>query len=138
MTTMTSDKAEQLGAGSAGVSGASAMGAGSSGMNPPGMNPSGVGTSGAGSADGTLTVEVTEIPVTGGDDADCGVGVAGNTKQVLSEVVPAVKADAQDLKFRTEDYVIEQPLKAIGIAAGVGFVLGVLWSAGGRRSSRRC
>ena len=103
MSTMLSDKAEQLGAGSAGVIG---------------------GSAGTGST-GTMTVEVTEIPVGGGD---CGCpGMAGNTKQVLSEVVPAVKADAQELKFRTEDYVIEQPLKAIGIAAGVGFVLGVLW-----------
>src|SRR5687767_918706 len=113
-TMLSSDKADQLGAGSMGVSG---------------TGNSSVGSSGAGSA-GTMTVEVTEIPV-GGDDANCGcAGVAGDTKQVLSEVVPAVRADAQELKFRTEDYVIEQPLKAIGIAAGVGFVLGVLWSAG--------
>jgi hypothetical protein len=84
-----------------------------------------------------MTVEVTEIPVGGGDDADCGcTGVAGNTRQALSGVVPAVKADAQDLKFQTEDYVIEHPLKAVGIAAGVGFVLGVVWSAGGRRNCR--
>ena len=127
MSTMLSDKAEQLGAGSAGVSGTGASGAGGS---------SAAGSIGASSA-GTMTVEVTEIPVTGGDE-DCGcAGMAGNTKQVLSDIVPAVKADAQELKFRTEDYVIEQPLKAVGIAAGVGFVLGVLWSAGGRRS-RRC
>lgn len=90
----------------------------------------GVGSTGLGSGD-TVTVEVTEIPV-GSDLGSGGVGlagkgVAGNTKQVLADVGPAVKADAQELKFMTEDYVIEHPLKAVGIAAGVGFVLGVLW-----------
>lgn len=125
MSTMLSDKGEQLGAGSPGAAGLGASGAGMGGL---------------GSA-GTMTVEVTEIPVTdsgaGAGLGDCGcAGVASNTKQVLADVGPAVKADAQELKFRAEDYVIENPLKAVGIAAGVGFVLGVLWTASGRRSSR--
>lgn len=84
---------------------------------------------GAGSGLGTsdVTVEVTEIPV--GDHLG-GVGsepIASNTKQVLSDVGPALKADAEELKYKTEDYVIEHPIKAVAVALGVGFVLGVLW-----------
>ncbi|HEX8915318.1 MAG TPA: hypothetical protein VF796_23395 [Humisphaera sp.] len=51
------------------------------------------------------------------------------TKEAVAEVGHAVKADAYQIKDQAETYVMNQPLKAIGIAAGVGFVLGVLWNS---------
>ncbi len=51
-----------------------------------------------------------------------------HTSQAVADVGQALKADAQDLRFATEDYIVEHPLKTAGIALGVGFVLGVLWT----------
>jgi ElaB/YqjD/DUF883 family membrane-anchored ribosome-binding protein len=51
-----------------------------------------------------------------------------HTKQVVAEMGPALKADAQEIKFLAEDFVIEHPIKVVGIAVGLGFLLGVLWS----------
>jgi len=51
------------------------------------------------------------------------------TKEAVAEVGHAVKADAYQMKDQAETYVMNQPLKAVGIAAGVGFVLGVLWNS---------
>ena len=92
---------------------------GQSGSTGSRVSASGAGSSGMGPA-GTMTVQVTEIPAGAGAVGSECAGVGSNTKQVLSEVGPAVKADAQELKFRTEDFVIEHPLKAIGMAAGAG------------------
>jgi len=51
-----------------------------------------------------------------------------HTKEVVAEIGPAVKADVQEFRYMAEDYVVEHPLRVVGIAAGVGFLLGVLWS----------
>ena len=50
------------------------------------------------------------------------------TAEALNGVSHAVRADAEEMMHRVEDYVIDHPLKSLCIAAGVGFVLGVLWS----------
>jgi len=63
-------------------------------------------------------------------DAGCcgGSGAIGHTKQAVADVGQAVKADALTAKLRTEAYVSDQPLKALGIAAAVGFAIGVCWN----------
>jgi ElaB/YqjD/DUF883 family membrane-anchored ribosome-binding protein len=60
-------------------------------------------------------------------DAGSG-GTIGHTKQAVAEVGQAVKADALSAKLRTEAYVAGQPIKALGIAAAVGFAIGVCWN----------
>ena len=50
------------------------------------------------------------------------------TSQALTGVKDAVRADAEEMIHRVEDYVIDHPLKSLGIAVGVGFLLGVIWS----------
>jgi ElaB/YqjD/DUF883 family membrane-anchored ribosome-binding protein len=55
-------------------------------------------------------------------------GVAPQTKDAIVGVKDAVKADAQEAIADAEDWVIEHPLKSLCIAAGVGFILGVLWA----------
>lgn len=52
----------------------------------------------------------------------------GNTREALAGVTTAVKSDAHELVHQVEDYVIEHPIKSLCIAAGVGFLLGVMWS----------
>ncbi len=39
----------------------------------------------------------------------------------------------QDTKQKVEDYVVENPIQSVLIAAGVGLVIGTLWSASMRR-----
>jgi len=70
------------------------------------------------------------------DDKTWGVGSTAQglggghyqTADALSGVSNAVKADAEEVMHRVEDWVIDHPLKSLGIAAGVGFLLGVIWS----------
>lgn len=50
------------------------------------------------------------------------------TTEALAGVKHAVYADAEEMVHRVEDYVIDHPLQSLCIAAGVGFLLGVLWS----------
>jgi ElaB/YqjD/DUF883 family membrane-anchored ribosome-binding protein len=50
------------------------------------------------------------------------------TGHALADVGQAVKSDASELCSRAETYVIRQPWKSVGIAAGVGFVLGLFWN----------
>lgn len=61
-------------------------------------------------------------------DSGCCGGAVGHTKQAVADVGQAVKADALTAKLRTEAYVADQPMKALGIAAAVGFVVGVFWN----------
>lgn len=51
-----------------------------------------------------------------------------HTKEAVADVGSAVKADVEEFRYMAEDYVVEHPLKVVGIAVGVGFLLGVLWS----------
>jgi ElaB/YqjD/DUF883 family membrane-anchored ribosome-binding protein len=51
-----------------------------------------------------------------------------HTKEAVAEMGSAMKADAQEFRYIAEDYVVEHPMKVVGIALGVGFLLGVLWS----------
>jgi len=53
---------------------------------------------------------------------------AYQTAQALSGVKHAVQADAEEMMHRVEDYVIDHPLKSLCIATAVGFLLGVIWS----------
>jgi len=53
---------------------------------------------------------------------------AYQTAQALAGVKHAVRADAEEMMHRVEDYVIDHPLKALCVATAVGFLLGVLWS----------
>jgi ElaB/YqjD/DUF883 family membrane-anchored ribosome-binding protein len=50
------------------------------------------------------------------------------TAQALDGVKHAIHADAEEMMHRVEDYVIDHPLKSLCIAAGVGFLIGVMWS----------
>jgi ElaB/YqjD/DUF883 family membrane-anchored ribosome-binding protein len=63
----------------------------------------------------------------GGGEAE-ETGVASHTREALTSVKDAVRADAVDALHCVEDYVIDHPLKALGVAVGVGFLLGVIWS----------
>ena len=45
------------------------------------------------------------------------------------QVGQAARSDAREFAHQVEDYVREHPLKALGIAGGVGFLVGVLWSS---------
>jgi ElaB/YqjD/DUF883 family membrane-anchored ribosome-binding protein len=49
-------------------------------------------------------------------------------RQLAHEKVEGVRKAARDFEGRLADHVREQPLKSLLIAAGVGAVLGVLWS----------
>ena len=51
-----------------------------------------------------------------------------HTKQAVSEIGSALKADAQEIRYLAEDYVIEHPLRVVGLAVGIGFLMGVIWS----------
>jgi ElaB/YqjD/DUF883 family membrane-anchored ribosome-binding protein len=51
-----------------------------------------------------------------------------HTKQAVAEIGSALKADAQEIRYLAEDYVIEHPLRVVGLAVGIGFLLGVIWS----------
>ena len=70
------------------------------------------------------------------DDKTWGVGSTGQglgggsyqTTEALAGVKDAVKADAEEMMHRVEDWVIDHPLKSLCVAAGVGFLLGVIWS----------
>jgi len=117
MSTMLSDKVEQVG----GAAGGSES-----------------GNSGAASNHGDIRNQVRawkddviaslRSDKTWGGDEPEGAGVATHTREALSSVTDAVRADAVDAMHLVEDYVIDHPLKALGIAVGVGFLLGVIWS----------
>jgi len=70
------------------------------------------------------------------DDETWGVGSTGQglggghyqTTEALTGVKQAVQADAEEMMHRVEDWVIDHPLKSLCVAAGVGFLLGVIWS----------
>ena len=49
------------------------------------------------------------------------------TGQAIGKVADAVKSDVHRLQHRAEDFVAERPLKILGAALALGFVLGVLW-----------
>ena len=63
----------------------------------------------------------------GGVDQELGAGSC-QTVEALNGVKDAVKADAEEVMHRVEDWVIDHPLKSLCIATGVGFLLGVIWS----------
>jgi ElaB/YqjD/DUF883 family membrane-anchored ribosome-binding protein len=48
----------------------------------------------------------------------------------LSDVHESVKAKGQEAFTATDGYVRENPWNAVGIAAGIGFILGIGFSAG--------
>lgn len=50
------------------------------------------------------------------------------TADAVAGVQEAVQADAREFGHQIGEYVVEHPLKAVAIAAGAGFLLGVLWS----------
>ena len=53
---------------------------------------------------------------------------AYQTAHALAGVKHAVRADAEEMMHRVEDYVIDHPLESLCIATAVGFLVGVLWS----------
>jgi ElaB/YqjD/DUF883 family membrane-anchored ribosome-binding protein len=50
-----------------------------------------------------------------------------NLRQSATEYYDYGRERAQEWQTQVEEYVREQPIKAVMIAAGVGIVLGVLW-----------
>lgn len=70
----------------------------------------------------TLTAVSLEAGPSAADSGVC------HTKQAVSQIGSAIKADAQEMRYMAEDYVIEHPLRVVGLAAGLGFLLGVIWS----------
>ncbi|TWI55715.1 ElaB/YqjD/DUF883 family membrane-anchored ribosome-binding protein [Pseudomonas duriflava] len=52
----------------------------------------------------------------------------GRTKEAMMSRQSSVSDQSRAALEATEDYVIEHPLKAVGIAAGIGFVVGLLFS----------
>jgi len=117
MSTMLSDKVEQ-------VSGAT----GSSGESSSGNT--------GGDTREELRQWKDEVLSAIRDDKTWGVGSTkqglggGNyqTAEALSGMKDAVRADAEEMMHRVEDWVIDHPLKSLCIATGVGFLLGVIWS----------
>ncbi|QOV87991.1 glycine zipper domain-containing protein [Humisphaera borealis] len=55
-------------------------------------------------------------------------GAVCHTRQAVADISSAVKADAQELRYLAEDYVIEHPLRVVGLGIGLGFLLGVIWT----------
>ena len=50
------------------------------------------------------------------------------SREVAQEKIEGVRRAARDFEGRVVDYVREQPMKSLLIAAGIGAVLGLLWS----------
>ena len=50
-----------------------------------------------------------------------------HARETASEYYDQGRAKAQEWERSLEEYVPEQPMKALMIAAGVGIVLGILW-----------
>ena len=69
---------------------------------------------------------LTDVSVSATQPADQS-GVC-HTKQAVAEIGAAVKADARELRYLAEDYVVEHPLRVVGLGIGLGFLLGVIWS----------
>ena len=55
-------------------------------------------------------------------------GAVCHTRQAVAEIGTAVKADVEEMRYIAEDFVVEHPLRVVGLAVGVGFLLGVIWS----------
>ena len=51
-----------------------------------------------------------------------------HTKQAVADIGSAVKADVQEIRYLAEEFVVEHPLRVVGLAVGLGFLLGVLWA----------
>jgi len=119
MSTMLSDKVEQV--------------SGATGSNDPASNS---GSSSGSDARADLRQWKDEVLSAIRDDKTWGVGSTAQglgggqyqTTEALSGVKDAVKADAEEMMHRVEDWVIDHPLKSLCVAAGVGFLLGVIWS----------
>jgi ElaB/YqjD/DUF883 family membrane-anchored ribosome-binding protein len=85
-----------------------------------------------------LTKDVQELlkataSVVGDRAADARVKVQDSLKVAqdkLSEVQETVKAKGQEAFTQADSYVRENPWNALGLAAGVGFLLGIGFSAG--------
>ncbi len=58
-------------------------------------------------------------------------------QEKLSDVSGIVKAKGQEAFTATDGYVRDNPWNAVGIAAGIGFILGIGFSAGAFLRTRR-
>ena len=92
-----------------------------------------------------LTKDVQELlkataSVVGDKAAEARVKVQDSLKVAqdkLSVVHENVKAKGQEAFTATDGYVRDNPWNAVGIAAGIGFILGIGFSAGAFLRSRR-
>jgi ElaB/YqjD/DUF883 family membrane-anchored ribosome-binding protein len=92
-----------------------------------------------------LTKDVQELlkataSVVGDKAAEARVKVEESLKVAqdkLSTVHESVRAKGQEAFNATDGYVRDNPWNAVGIAAGIGFILGIGFSAGAFLRSRR-
>jgi hypothetical protein len=124
MSTMLSDKVEQVGGASAGVADGLLLG-------EPRLHAT------AGGADVGEDLRRWKADLLAAVDRRLsGAGQARppqatghyQSSEALSDVGQAVRADFREVARQIETCVLEHPLKALGAAVGVGFLLGVIWS----------
>jgi ElaB/YqjD/DUF883 family membrane-anchored ribosome-binding protein len=60
------------------------------------------------------------------DLGDAATAKVGEIRGQAREVANQYRAKAENLQGDAESYIRENPLKAIGIAVGIGFVIGVI------------
>lgn len=60
------------------------------------------------------------------DVSDAATAKYGEIREQAKHVASGYRAKAENLQGDAENYIRENPLKAVGIALGLGFVLGVL------------
>jgi ElaB/YqjD/DUF883 family membrane-anchored ribosome-binding protein len=128
MSTMLSDKVEQVG-GAVGAAGGLAGTETSAGARPLGGD---IRDDLRRWKDEVLSAIDERLAGAGGSDGPSRAwqGAGGlQTREAIADVGQAARSDAREFARRVEDYVREHPLKALGIAGGTGFLLGVLWSS---------
>lgn len=78
---------------------------------------------------GALTKIIADLGKEKGDDAVSAVKArASALKNTAEETADLARAKSADLQDQANDFVKTQPAMALGIAAGVGFLVGILGS----------